>query len=324
MMNSIRFRFMLAGILVAAYLPVFAGAATPEAGAKEVSQKEQTRTGPVVDLAYGAYQRREYKTAMKEAMDRLETDKRDTAAMTLLGELHANGWGVLPDAKAAEEWYLAAARLGDANAMTALGLMNLSASRTDPAKLEQARLWFEKAAELLEPAASHQLALMLLATNDPVDDKRAVELLTVAANAGVHDAQHDLGEAYLIGRGVKRNYGDAAKWFEKAAAFGNTASEIELGILLYQGQGIKRDEERSARMFMRAAYKGNPVAQNRLARLYIVGRGVSKDLAEAAAWHQLASMRGLADPVLNSELANLTKDELERADRLVRERISVQ
>jgi hypothetical protein len=46
------------------------------------------------DLAYGAYQRGHYNEAFREATLRLEKDKTDSAAMTLLGELYNQGLGV--------------------------------------------------------------------------------------------------------------------------------------------------------------------------------------------------------------------------------------
>ena len=46
------------------------------------------------DLAYGAYQRGLYNQALREATLRLEKDKTDSAAMTLLGELYNQGLGV--------------------------------------------------------------------------------------------------------------------------------------------------------------------------------------------------------------------------------------
>ena len=48
-----------------------------------------------VDLAYGAYERGFYLTAFNEAMKRAQQN--DAAAMTLLGELYAQGLGVGKD-----------------------------------------------------------------------------------------------------------------------------------------------------------------------------------------------------------------------------------
>src|SRR5215467_4668673 len=52
------------------------------------------------DLAFGAFQRGYYKTAFEEASKRVNTVG-DPKAMTLLGELYANGYGVPNDDKKA-------------------------------------------------------------------------------------------------------------------------------------------------------------------------------------------------------------------------------
>ena len=77
------------------------------------------------DLAYGAYQRGLYNQALREATLRLEKDKTDLAAMTLLGELYNQGLGVPASPAKAVEWYRLAAARGDARALSSLGMMAL-------------------------------------------------------------------------------------------------------------------------------------------------------------------------------------------------------
>ena len=55
---------------------------------------EAARLAPEPDLAYGAYQRGLYLTAVREATARLDRDPDDAAAMTLLGEIHNQGLGI--------------------------------------------------------------------------------------------------------------------------------------------------------------------------------------------------------------------------------------
>ena len=81
-----------------------------------------------------------------------------------------------------------------------------------------------------------------------------------------------------------------------------------------------RDERLAARYFRRAAGRGNTIAQNRLARLYAVGRGVPKNLTEAAAWHLLASGRGLTDTWLDETLKGLSAEERAAAEKLAAQR----
>jgi len=77
------------------------------------------------DLAYAAYQRGYYVTAMQEAMKRIKADPSDGPAMTLAGELYALGLGVRRDLAEAARWYKLAADTGDRQAIFALGIAKL-------------------------------------------------------------------------------------------------------------------------------------------------------------------------------------------------------
>jgi uncharacterized protein len=271
------------------------------------------------DLAYAAYQRGLFLTALSEASARIKRDPNDAAAMTLIGELHNQGLGLAQDPAKAAEWFRLAAARGDARALAALGLMALDGRGMDK-NPEQGKTWLEQAAAKGEPAASYNLALLLLSTGASADLVRAVQLLRIAADAEIADAQHALGVLYLRGRGVSRDPAEAARWLKRAADNGNPAGEVEYAILLFNGEGIEANEALAARYFRRAAAKGNAIAQNRLARLYAAGRGVPKNVVEAAAWHLVAAAQGLTDSWLDSTLRNISADERTRAERLASER----
>ena len=98
------------------------------------------------DLAYGAFQRGSYMTAFGIATRRA-SELKDVKAMTLLGELYANGLGVERDDKKAAEWYRLAADRGDREAMFALAMFNLG-GRIGPANGEQGTKLLAAAAKL--------------------------------------------------------------------------------------------------------------------------------------------------------------------------------
>jgi TPR repeat protein len=274
------------------------------------------------DLAYGAYQRGLYLTAFREATLRIEKDKNDAAAMTLLGELYNQGLGVQQDPRKAAEWYRIAADRGDANALASLGLMAVE-GRGMTKNPAQGRTWLEQAAAKGNPLACHNLGLLLLGSDTDADLRRAVDLLRKAAEAEIPDAQHALGVLYLKGRGVEKNSAEAARWFERAARNGSSVGEVEYAILLFNGDGVTASESGAARSFRRAAAKGNAIAQNRLARLLVVGRGVPANKVDAAAWHILAAAQGLNDPWLDDALKDLKPDDRTRAERLAAERLGM-
>ncbi|ACL62020.1 tetratricopeptide repeat protein [Methylobacterium nodulans] len=276
---------------------------------------------PKADVAYGAYQRGYYIAAFREATKRLEKDRTDAAAMTLLGELYSQGLGLRQDPAKAAEWYRLAANLGDRSAMGLLGMMAIEGRgiAKDPAA---GRAWLEKAAAKGEPTACYNVALILLGTGVPEDLNRAAALLRQAADQEVPAAQHALGILYLKGRGVEKDPAQAAQLFRRAADNGDVAGEVEFSILLFNGEGVPKDEARAARYFRHAAGRGNAVAQNRIARLYAAGRGVPKNLVEAAAWNMAASAQGLTDAWLTQALAGLNPEERARAERLAADRMT--
>jgi hypothetical protein len=271
------------------------------------------------DLAYGAYQRGLFLTAFKEASVRLERRADDAPAMTLIGELYNQGLGLREDPVRAAEWFRLAAGHGDPHAHFALGMMRLRGRGLERSP-EEARQHLETAAAKGHPAASYNLALLFLPSEEPADLRRAVELLTFAAEAEVADAQHALGVLHARGRGVAQDRAQAVRWFTRAAQNGNVAGEVEQAIALFNGEGVPANEPEAARLFRRAAFRGNAIAQNRLARLYAAGRGVPKNEIEAAAWHIMASAQGLSDPWLDNALKNLPAADRARAERIAADR----
>ena len=127
-----------------------------------------------IDVAYGAFQRGLYLTAFNEATKRAQQN--DPAAMTLLGEIYAQGLGVGRDDSKAAQWYKLAAAKGDRDAMFALAMFNFQgrAGARNPA--EAARL-LEAAAKLGHAGAAYDLGLLYLQGQQFTQDfKRAAEL----------------------------------------------------------------------------------------------------------------------------------------------------
>ena len=67
-----------------------------------------------------------------------------------------------------------------------------------------------------------------------------------------------------------------------------------IGRLYFDGKGVTRDFAEAATWFQKADGEGLPVAQWDLGMMYYRGYGVPKDLASARAWLQKAAARGYA------------------------------
>src|SRR6516164_5999007 len=192
---------------VALQQPAFAqsGAPHPPAVASPGEKTAPaTPVGPPPDMAYGAFQRGYFITAFSLATDRVTNDS-DPKAMTLLGELYAEGLGVPQDDRRAAEWYKLAAALRDSNAMFALAMFALN-GRAGPRDRDESTRWLAAAAKLGHPLAAYDLALLYIEGQMfPQDFGRAAEFLRIAAQAGSADAQYALGTFYKTGRGVPRD-----------------------------------------------------------------------------------------------------------------------
>lgn len=265
---------------------------------------------PGVDIAYGAYQRGYYVTAFQEAMKRLDKNKSDAAAMTLVAEIFRDGSGVRKDRAEAARWYKLAADLGNPQAQFQLAAAALRGDGV-PEDRKLAKSLLEKAAAQGHAGAFYNLGIMAIDA-DIQDFKAAAAYFRKAADGGNMDGAYSLAVLYREGRGVPQDLKEAASWLRRAADDHIAAAEVELAIMTFNGEGVVKDEAAAAKLFLRAAVRNNPVAMNRLARLYASGRGVSKNQVEAVKWHLLARAVGLQDDFLDGVLNNLTA--AERAD----------
>ena len=279
---------------------------------------DHTAAPPGADLAFGAYQRGFYSTAMQEAMKRVKRNPADGPAMTLIGELYQQGLGVEPSVGEAARWFALAADAGDAQGMFELGLMRMKGEGMK-ADRDGAKEMFLKAAAENHPGAEFYLGVMALQNNGVVPDYNAAAAYFEASAAlGNGEAQYAMALIYRNGTGRPKDDAKAAELMRQAADNDNTAAEVEYGIMLFNGVGIAKDETAAARYFIKAAGHNNPVAQDRAARLYVTGRGVKKDVVEGMKWHMLSRASGLKDPWLDGEMSKLTRDERSAVELAVR------
>jgi len=111
------------------------------------------------------------------------------------------------------------------------------------------------------------------------------------ARGGDTAAQAALGNLYLRGEDATRNYGEAVRWFEKAAAAGNPQAQVGLGYMYATGKGLTQDYNQAAKWFLIAGAKGDPDAEYNLALMYDQGQGLSADRSEALKWLRRAAAR---------------------------------
>lgn len=154
-----------------------------------------------------------------------------------LGLLYFFGHGVKRDYSQAHHWFDLAAQqsiAGSHHHLATLYQHGHGVARNP----HQAIFWYSRSIEngyreSLDPLA--QIYLNNLQLNSDNTD-----LLTEHADAGDVSAQYNLAYSYYIGSKGEQNFNKAAGWFLKAAALGDTDSQIMLTKMYQQGQGVKQ------------------------------------------------------------------------------------
>lgn len=273
--------------------------------------------GPTkTDLAYGAFQRGYYLTAVELAEPLANLG--DPAAQTLLGEIYSRGLGVARNLKEAARWYKAAATAGNSEAQFRYAMMLIegSAVKQDEA---QARDLMKAAAEAGLPLAEYNYGQMLIETSPAGGFSEAARYFQRAASSGVPEAQYAMSQLYANGKGVTSDPAKARAFLHAAALNGFTIAQIEYGIWLINGKGGAAKPEEGFLFLKHAADLGNAIAVNRVAHLYKDGIGTEPDLAAAAKWAVLAKRMKNSDAVLDDFFRGLDagaqKSALEAANR---------
>ncbi|KAF9293587.1 hypothetical protein BGZ91_010363, partial [Linnemannia elongata] len=74
----------------------------------------------------------------------------------------------------------------------------------------------------------------------------------MAASQGYAYAQYSIGELYIMGHGVERDYDKAMEWHLQAAAQGLPAAQATIGRMYLHGTGVKQNEAIALEWFDKA------------------------------------------------------------------------
>ena len=118
----------------------------------------------------------------------------------------------------------------------------------------------------------------MLLTGDGIarDPPRAIELLTLAAEAGDTQAAAALGAAHANGEGTPQSWPEGIKWTRKAAEAGDPAALTNIGIAYDLGIPGQPDPAEALVWYSKAASLGFNPAKVRLGGLYETGMGVGR------------------------------------------------
>lgn len=109
-----------------------------------------------------------------------------------------------------------------------------------------------------------------------------------AAKLGYGRALFNVAFSYENGKGIVKDYKEAALWYKKAAEKGLSEAQEAIGYMYEHGLGLSVDYNRAIKWYRKAAKQDNINALFSLSRLYEMGRGVAQDYLEAARWFSRA------------------------------------
>ena len=95
------------------------------------------------------------------------------------------------------------------------------------------------------------------------------------AERGDPRAQTAIGLLYARGDGVKQDFTEAAKWFERSSAAGDSRGAGLLGKMYWYGDGVRRDEQKAEELLRKAAAAGDRDAGDLLTMVSGSSRGRS-------------------------------------------------
>ena len=123
---------------------------------------------------------------------------------------------------------------------------------------------------------------------------------------------------YDEGRGVKKNYKEAFKWYQKAAMQGDADAQCNLGYKYEYGEGVGKNMEEAFKWYHRAAMQGQTNAQFSTGLMYTFGDGVSEDDVKAYMWFSLAAEAGFKPASIARFTLSIlmSSEEIEEAERM--------
>ena len=123
----------------------------------------------------------------------------------------------------------------------------------------------------------------------------AVKLFEKAAAQGHLNAKVRLADCYYYGNGVLQNHDEAFKRYLEAAKLGSSEAANKLAMCYDDGLGTATDKKKAFEWYKKAAEAGHYYAQRNLAECYRSGKGVEKSMPKAVEWYKKAAESGDAD-----------------------------
>lgn len=203
------------------------------------------------------------------------------------GHFYENGLISRKDMIRAANAYLKAARANHAEAQYNYGRFCQNGF-TFPKDEEMAVVWFQRSANQKNPNGMRELGnCYLLGKGVQIDVQKGLQLLEEAANLKDGEAAYLLGEYY-----INRNDQEAINWLSFAANLDHSLSQFTLAEFYEIGDAVSQNIEHAIHLYMKASDNGNAEASYRLGTRFFNEDGVEKNLETAFNFFYKAAIKG--------------------------------
>nr|WP_067287334.1 tetratricopeptide repeat protein [Marinobacterium profundum] len=168
------------------------------------------------------------------ALDALESlgKEGNPDALSMLGQMYENGWGVKQDIEKAAALFKRGANQGHLDSVNGLRRLKNIEYREE---LKSVQL----SAEAGDASAQNRLGEMYeFGYGIERDPNLAFSWYQSAAEQKLVVAQHNVGRCYNFGTGVKQNFTEAELWYREAAQQGHMDAMFFLGTLYSNNHGL--------------------------------------------------------------------------------------
>jgi len=151
------------------------------------------------------------------------------------------------------------------------------------------------------------------------DYKEAMKWFQRAAQQGDAGAMYRVGYMYFSGQGVSLNFNEAVRWFKQSALEGFAVAQFTLGTMYREGQGVPQNYTESLRWFSHAAEQGHAAAQHQVGVLIWHGKGAPQDYIEGCKWWYIAANNGsenAREAIQTIALPLMTREQMVEASQL--------
>jgi TPR repeat protein len=227
----------------------------------------------------------------------------NASGANLLYMIYAQGYGSAPDPAKALVYLREAVEGGDFAAKLNYAVMLYTGKPDVPRDRDLAAKYFLEIAKREDPLpiAIYYLGLIKFKgeAGQPKDEKSGMQLIRMAAEHDVGEAQQDLGRNYEYGWTGETDLEQALKWYQKASDHGEAWSQWRIGMAFVNGEGRKADPVRAVEQFRLAADSGGVDGMTSLAVMYATGEGVAQDFQRALELYQQAVDAGSVHALKN-------------------------